>query len=331
MTLFPQIGSIRVLTVPLPGFPGLICSNMFVLGSGPVTIIDTAPKFPGSFFTLDKQLNENGFTWKDVERIIITHGHIDHFGLAGHIRRASEHDIPCYIHEEDIWRLSSDYLRSGMWSEEADMFYKKVGMSTQIVDRMKRRSQFFKNLCDPVDDAIPLKEGDTFTGSDFELRLIHTPGHSPGCSCLYEINSKVLFSGDHLLKHITPNPFHEVSRSRLKDPSYKSLKAYLDSLRKIEDLDVRYAFPAHGEYIEEVKSLIKGYREHHRVRSDEIFHVLRKGKKSIYEIMSDVFPGLDEWDAFLAISEILVHLEILADEGRVVLADEGVPDLYCAL
>jgi glyoxylase-like metal-dependent hydrolase (beta-lactamase superfamily II) len=327
---FPRIGSIRSLTVPLPGFPALICSNMFVLGSGPITLIDTAPKFSGSLITLESQLHENGFEWSDVERIIITHGHIDHFGLVGRIRIASGHDIPCYIHQDDLWKLSGDYLKSGMWSEDADIFYAKIGMPEQTVERMKRRSHFFKNLCDPVDDAIPMKEGDTFQGSGFDLEVIHTPGHSPGCCCFYESRHNILFSGDHLLKHITPNPFHEVNRSHLKDPSYKSLKAYMESLEKLEHLNVKFVFPAHGEFITDLESLIAGYRKHHEKRTEEILQTLKNGVRSVYGLMADVFPGIDESEAFLAVSEVLVHLELLLEAGSAEQAEVGPPTLFRA-
>ncbi len=301
---------------------------MFVLGSGPITLIDTAPKFPGSLHTLERQLHDIGFEWNDVERIIITHGHIDHFGLVGQIRSASGHAIPCYIHQDDLWKLSGDYLKSGMWSEDADAFYARIGMPEQTVERMKRRSHFFKNLCDPVDDALPLKDGDAFQGSGFDLEVIHTPGHSPGCCCLYERQNNILFSGDHLLKHITPNPFHEVNRSRLKDPSYKSLKAYMESLEKLEHLKIAFVFPAHGECILDVESLIAGYRDHHAKRTEEILQTLKKGERSIYGLMADVFPGIDESEAFLGVSEILVHLELLIEAGMAELAEEGPPALF---
>jgi glyoxylase-like metal-dependent hydrolase (beta-lactamase superfamily II) len=330
ITPFPVIGSIRSLTVPLPGFHALICSNTFVLGTGPITLIDCAPKFPGSLLTLERQLHEIGFDWKDVERIIITHGHIDHFGLVCQIRSASGHDIPCYVHQDDLWKLSGEYINSGMWSEDADAFYAKMGMPEKTVELMRRRSQFFKNLCDPVDDAIPIEEGAVFQGSGFDLEVIHTPGHSPGCCCLYERQNKILFSGDHILKHITPNPFHEVIRSRLKDPSYKSLKAYMESLEKLEHLPIRYVFPAHGEYISDLESLITGYRKHHEERTEVIWLALKSGERCIYELMKDVFPGIDEFEAFLAVSEVLVHLELLIEAGRAELAEEGPPLIFHA-
>jgi glyoxylase-like metal-dependent hydrolase (beta-lactamase superfamily II) len=328
---FPSIESLHVLTVPLPGFPALICSNMYVLGNGPITLIDSAPKFPGSLLTLEKQLSQIGFSWNDVERIFITHGHIDHFGLVGQIRSAARHDIPCYIHEEDQWRLSSDYLKSGMWGEDSDRYVSFVGLPARDTERMKRRSFFFKNLCDPVDDACIMRDGDIFRAGDFELTIIHTPGHSTGCCCLYEKGRKILFSGDHLLKHITPNPFHEAHRSRLRDPSYKSLKAYMASLARIENLDVRFVLPGHGEYIDDLPSLISGYRKHHREREESIWTALEKGPRSVYGLIRDVFEEIDEGEVLLAVSEILVHLEILLEEGRVELIDEGPPTIYRAI
>jgi glyoxylase-like metal-dependent hydrolase (beta-lactamase superfamily II) len=325
---FPAVRGIRVLTIPLPGFPDLISSNMFVLGDGPVTLIDSAPKFPGSCFTMEKQLTDAGLAWRDVERIIITHGHIDHFGLVGTIREAAGHDIPCHIHEDDLWRLSGAYLKSGMWNEDADRFYARAGMPPESVERMRRRSHFFKNLCDPVDDAVPMKDGETFHGPGFELSVIHTPGHSPGCCCLYERTRRVLFSGDHLLRHITPNPFHEVNRSRLKDPSYKSLKAYLASLDRLEGLAVDHIFPSHGESFADLDSLIASYRRHHAERTEKVYRCLERGEFTMFRLMEAMFPDIDEMDAFLAVSEVLVHLEILLENGRARCTDEGPPARY---
>jgi glyoxylase-like metal-dependent hydrolase (beta-lactamase superfamily II) len=325
---FPHSENIHVLTVPLPGFPDLICSNMYVLGKGPVTLIDAAPKFPGSFLAMERQLSDAGFTWKEVERIIITHGHIDHFGLVGQIRHAASRDIPCHVHADDLWRLSSEYLRSGMWSRDADSFAARAGIPAVTVERMKRRSHFFKNLCDPVDNALSMEEGDTFEGKGFELSVIHTPGHSPGCCCIYERHSRILFSGDHLLKHITPNPFHEVNRSRLRSPEYRSLKAYLASLDKLEHLDMSFAFPGHGDSIDDVKGLMEGYRRHHQERVESVQRALEGRSRSLHELMTDLFPGLVEAETFLAISEVLVHLELLEEDGKARLLDEGPPARY---
>lgn len=327
---FPRIGSIRALTIFLPGFADLICSNVFVVGDGPLTLIDAGPKFPGSFAVLEQQLLAEGFSWHDVERILITHGHIDHFGLVGMMRKAAGHDIPCYVHAEDQWRLSSAYLESGMWGDEADRFCVYAGIPEHAVAQMKRRSLFFKELCDPVDDVLAMHDGDIFRGSGFELKVIHTPGHSPGSCCLFEQSSRVLFSGDHLIKHMTPNPFHEVNRSRLSDPTYKSLKSYLQSLLKLEHLAVRAIFPAHGEYIPDLITLIEGYRVHHEQRSAEIRHYLEADIHSLYGLMQAVFPAITESEVLLGVSEVFVHLEMLIEAGQAALVEQGPPACFHA-
>jgi len=327
---FPRIGSIRTLTLLLPGFTDLISSNVFVLGDGPLTLIDTGPKFPGSFAALEQQLHALGFSWHDVEHILITHGHIDHFGLVGMIRQAAGRAIPCYIHVNDQWRLSRTNFESGMWGEETDRFCVYAGIPEHTVEQMKRRSLFFKELGDPVDDVLAMYDGDIFYGPGFELTLIHTPGHSPGSSCLYERQSQVLFSGDHLLKHITPNPFHELNRSHLSDPDYKSLRAYMQSLLKLEPLTVCAIFPAHGEYIPDLITLIEGYRVHHEQRSAAIRHILEADKYSLYGLMRTVFPAIKESEVFLGVSEVFVHLEMLIEAGQAALVEQGPPACFHA-
>jgi len=330
LTPFPRKGSIAPLTLPLPGFSDLICSNVFVLGRGPLTLIDTGPKFPGSFDCLDRQFRSMGLAWRDVERILVTHGHIDHFGLVATIRKAAGHDIPCYIHEDDFWRLSSGFIAQGMWSKETEEFCAFAGIPEPTVEQMVRRSHLFKDLCDPVDAALLMRDGDVFQGADFELEVIHTPGHSPGSSCLFERQTGVLFSGDTLIKHITPNPFHETNRSRLSDPTYKSLKAFRHSLQRLEQLPVGATFPAHGEWIPDLKALIEGYRGHHTQRSKQIHRALMDTGRSLHELMREVFPNIKDAEVFLGVSEVFVHLELLLEAGQAELVDAGPPAIFRA-
>ncbi len=328
---FPPFEGIHAIVLPLTGFGDLITSNMFVLGSGPVTLIDTGPKYPGALDFFRDGLNKAGFDFSDVERIIITHGHIDHFGLASEIIRSAGHPIPCHLHKNDAWRTLSGYIRKGYWSEESSVFTRMAGMPEKAIVRMERRSAFFKNFCDPLDEALPLEDGDTFTGDGFSLKTIHTPGHSPGSCCLYEEKEKILFTGDHIIKHITPNPITEVHKSFLGDPSYKSLLAYEKSLGKVEDLDVRFAFSGHGEYIDNLKALISRYRSHHEKRKLQIVESLTDGARPVYDLVEDLFPDLPDNEIFLAISEVFSHLEVLIEEGRVVLDHNGPPALFRAV
>jgi len=328
---FPEIKCIHPIVIELPGFGDLKTSNVYALGSGPITLVDTAPKFPGSFEEMRKQLKKAGFDFPDVNRIIITHGHIDHFGLAAQITKAAGHSVECYIHEEDIWRISSSFMKGGMWSEDAQRFVDLVGMPPKDIERMRRRSAFFIHFCDPLDEVRAMHEGDEFSGDGYHLTVVHTPGHTPGSCCLYESHNRVLFSGDHIIKHITPNPFIEVHRSRLRDPGYQSLRAYNNSLAKVEQLDIDYVYSGHGGYIEELPALISGYRKHHNSRKDLIWKALKEHPRPVYNLVPDIFQSVPDSEVFLAVSEIFVHLEILMDEGRAELADPGPPAIYRAV
>jgi glyoxylase-like metal-dependent hydrolase (beta-lactamase superfamily II) len=206
-----------------------------------------------------------------------------------------------------------------------------VGIPQEEIEMVKKRFSSFKRLCDPLSEVYTMEDGDEFVGDGYHLKVIHTPGHSSGTCCLYESRQKILFSGDHIIKHITPNPFIELKHEHLRDPHYQSLKEYLNSLDKLTVLDVRFVFPGHGEYIEDLLAIISTYIAHHRERMDLVWNALKKKSRPLYDLIDDVFAYVPEGHLFLALSEIFVHLEILINEGRAELVDSGPPELYRAL
>jgi len=222
---FPKLKNIYPVAIPFPNDSHLISANIYALGKNSVTLIDTGPKLPGIFPSLETHLKLAGIKMTSIERIIVTHGHIDHFGLAVDIQKAAGRPVQCLIHADDKWKLSSANLRERMWSREADNFMAMAGMPEKAIKTVKNRFNFFKTMCDPLDTVSTMKEGDEIAGEGYHLKIIHTPGHTAGSCCVYESGHKILFSGDHIIKHITPNPLVELERSHLKDPSYQSRNA----------------------------------------------------------------------------------------------------------
>ena len=328
---FPKFQNIQAIAIPLPDVSDLITANVYALGKGPVTLIDTGLKSLGTLEYVQAGLAKAGLSIEQVERILITHGHMDHFGLASRILERIRHPVECFIHPEDAWQTSSENFLEEMWSDEAESLMEMAGMPREEKDKVRKRFSTFKQLGDPLDGVSLFREGDEFTGDGYHLEVIHTPGHTPGSCCLYESRNKVLFSGDTIIKHITPNPLVVIKRERLRDPYYQSLKAFMDSLEKLADLDVRYIFPGHGEYLDDLKGITATYKAHHEERKALVWKALNKRTRSLYEIIDDVFPFVPEGDVFLAISEIIVHLEILMEEGRAERVDFGPPALYRAL
>ncbi len=331
MTGFPKIDNINVISIPLPDISALRTANVYSLGKGPYTLVDTGPKFPGSFDFLKEEFNKIGLDIADIERIIITHGHIDHYGLAAKIRKAAGHHIDCYIHAEDKWRIAEEAYSMSAWTEDADQYLVMADVPKVKIEKISEGFDRFKLLSDPIDDAIPVEDGEIFEGDGYHLQLIHTPGHSPGSCCYYEKNKKILLSGDHIIGHLTPNPLIEIRREHLRDPDYKSLQKYLQSLDKLAGLDVNYVFPGHGDAVDDLKGIIASYHEHHQERCDLVWKALKKEPRPIYHIIDEVFKHVPEDEVMLAISETFVHLEILIEEGRAELAEPGPPAIYRAL
>jgi glyoxylase-like metal-dependent hydrolase (beta-lactamase superfamily II) len=325
---FPACENITPIAVPVPDVSNLITVNLYVLGKGPITLIDTCLKARGIFEYVCTALHEAGLDIANVERIIITHGHMDHFGLASTIRKAAGHPVECFVHVQDRWQISSENFGREMWSEEANALMAMAGMPLEEKERVRKRFAAFRELGDPLDDVSVFEDGAEFEGEGYHVKVVHTPGHTPGSCCFYESGQKILFSGDTLIKHITPNPLMVIKRNRLLDPGYKSLQAYSKSLDRIAGLDRKYVFTGHGEYIKDLPDLISTYKRHHRERMELVWNALRNRPRTLYEIIGDVIHEVPDGDMFLAISEIFVHLEILLEEERAELVDPGPPALY---
>jgi glyoxylase-like metal-dependent hydrolase (beta-lactamase superfamily II) len=201
------------------------------------------------------------------------------------------------------------------------------GAPEALVNEAIRYIESAQKMADPLEEAYFLNEGDAVLFESMRWRTIHCPGHSPGLICFYWPEKKILFSGDHLLKEITPNPILAVSE--YGPPfHYPSLKQYLASLEKIEGLEISLLLPGHGEEVKDVKGLIQKIFAHHQERMEHILAFLSRGEKTPFEIAMDLFPGVPPFEVFLGISEVVGHLEILREKEMVKVEERDGKDYY---
>ena len=310
---------VYLLQLPIP-FP-VKTTNVYYVDHSPRTLIDTGLKTEASFEALRKGLEALGIGFRHVERILITHGHIDHYGQAKKLSALS--GAPIYINSKEYGRIRSilhslGFLKSTLL---------RNGVPKGLVEEAIHYIESVQALADPLEDAFFLKDGDGVPFQSMALNTIHCPGHSPGLLCFHWPEKKILFTGDHLLKEITPNPVLNVPEST-SPLRYPSLKEYLTSLEKIEKLDISLLLPGHGEEIDEVKDLIRTIYAHHKERMDRVLAILSKGEKTSFEIAMDLFPGVPPFEVFLGISEAVGHLDILREEGTVSVRERGGKDFY---
>jgi glyoxylase-like metal-dependent hydrolase (beta-lactamase superfamily II) len=139
-----------------------------------------------------------------------------------------------------------------------------------------------------------------------------------------EPNTGTLFAGDQLLPKTSPNPLLEPS---LDEPGERrrSLQDYLKSLHKMAAMDLRLAYPGHGEPVEDPLALINSTIEHHEKRKVDVAGFLEDGGQTPYEIARRIYPDKMDDEAFLAVSEVVAHLDLIVEDGHAEVQDrEGV-------
>ncbi len=274
-----------------------------------LTLIDTGPHFGGTLSEIEESLKFLGYTLKDIDRILITHYHTDHSGLASQIKKQSGASVQMSdICSENIRTIAMDFR-----IELLRKFSLQQGLGEKTMNTIMNFFNSLRTAIEPVKADKILQSNEIIKIGNHELKVISTPGHTRGHICFHITKQKILLSGDHILPDITPN----LSPDLVK-PNYRPLKNYLRSLEKIKDLPVDIVYPGHGEPFREFKNRVEETQEHHRVRKDLIFKSVENGTTTAMEVALTIFGNeLKLFDKYLALHETYVHLIELEDESLI--------------
>lgn len=312
--------SIHRIELPVP-FP-VRTTNVYLVNEEPVTLIDTGVKTDRSLQVLEDSLQRLGYGVGDIRRILITHGHIDHYGQAKKISALSGAEV--YVHVKEYQRIHSIGQSRG---DLVSVLIQSGTPKDSLDEAVNYLKSAVQSLADPLDDVHFVDEGDEICFKNMVFRSILCPGHSPGLVCFYLEEGGILISSDHLLNEISPNPVIDLSQKG-PGPRSTSLKEYLNSLRKIEDLEVSLVLPGHGEPIRDFRGALEKVFHHHDQRLSMVLSILSLGERTAYEISKALFPNMKSFEVFLGVSEVLGHLRILLDEGKIIFRSRGDTDYY---
>ncbi|HVF30295.1 MAG TPA: MBL fold metallo-hydrolase [Pyrinomonadaceae bacterium] len=300
------------LAIPTPFYVGDV--NVYLIKEDPLTLIDVGPKTPEASEALRTKLGHQGVRFADIRRIVLTHAHEDHCGLAKEVRDEAK-DAEIFVHEWETGHLFGRLAR-----EEHKKLLMRSGVPEKVLEEMRALYEDISLLTDSLAEGEfeLLVDGSELEFESGSLRVLHTPGHTPGsCSFVREAN-RTLICGDCVLKRITPNP---ILSPDPVDPSrrFPSLAEYLVSLAKLREFRPTLAYGGHGEPVTDFEEIFNRYVRAIDERQRRVLSHVGSSGITAFEVAKLMFPNSFDADVhrFLAISEAVAHLDYAESEGKI--------------
>ncbi len=283
--------------------------HTYVLRGPPHVVIDTGYAF--AWPELVGQLDREGIAVSEVGAVLLTHGHPDHASAAGEILACS--GAALHLHPADHPKLAPDYLeakatqylrlrpwfmREGVPGDEFDAYIERFRAPRHRFDR----------------DLAPrsLTDGQLLDLPTGPLRVVWTPGHTPGHVLFLDEARRLAFSGDQLLADTSPNPVLDFDED---DRRYRSFPDYLRSLDRIEALDVDLWCPGHGPLFADARGVIASLQGFYADRQASLVAAVTRGEATRLRLSRALLPAPEGVDRFRASSEVVGHVDAVVERG----------------
>lgn len=307
------------LCLPLP-FPLRIVNCYLLKDRQGWTVVDAGLNYPPGRETWERDLAELGIAWRDISRIVLTHAHPDHYGMAGWLAERSGAPVYLTAIERDfaqqVWQngAQNDYRMGEL--------FRAHGMPASLTDSISQDMAALRPLTGPHPPLHLLPANGTLQIGTRTFEILLTPGHSEGHAVLYCRAEHLLLCGDAVLIKITPNV------GRWPTSSANPLAAFLQSLSRLQTLDVALALPGHGPLITRFTARVAELQAHHAERL-HLAQAAADAGATGWEICTSIFvvDQLSSHQLRFAMAETLAHLDYLVDVERLERV-EGVPVRY---
>ena len=306
-----NVDSVQAIAVPTPWPVGPV--NVYLIEDDPLTLVDTGPAYPPAIAALEAALAAGGRRVEDLERIVVTHQHIDHWGLAAHLAERSGAEV-CALEGLDRWL--ADYPASLVAEDGfADDLLREHGGGA-AVGRLHRQD---RDYADGVTVDRTLRHGDVLEFAHRRLRVLHRPGHSRSDTVLHDEQRRILLGADHVLSKrsvaILSPPLDNRAAPERGRP--RALAQYMTSLRTTAAMDLQVVLPGHGAPLRDHRAVIAdrlgGYA---RARAG-VAAAIGDVPRTAVEVAESLRGPIRRDAMFFALCDVLGHLDALLDDGAI--------------
>ncbi len=298
---------IHKIVIPTPFAVGDV--NAFLVKGDALSLIDAGPKTPEAYEALKFGLGEAGYTFNDIEQVILTHHHPDHSGWIDAFENAT---VLGHAYN-DLW-----LKRDEAFFAYHDQFYLdrlvKEGVPEEYrgwVKQMKKSAVLMGSR--PLDKI--LVEGDLLPGHP-GWSVLETLGHAQSHHAFWHEGKKTLIGGDLIIANVSSNPLIEPPANPQEENPHPMLQ-YNDSLKRIHSLPVELIYAGHGGEVRNVHSLIENRLVQQKDRALKVLAMMDQGPRTIFELTKELFPVVYEKQLGLTLSETIGQTDYLVDEGLV--------------
>lgn len=295
-----------MIQVPIP-YPFKYVNCYLLKGDGAV-LVDCALDTPEAKPTLEAALAEHGLAFADLDKVVLTHHHPDHYGLCGLIEAQGP----------SIWMLDIEKERGHIfWTQPEQMIkagqqlFARHGVTDEYLSGLRAEMQATHRRVHPAQNPQTFQDKELIDLAGMAFRVVWTPGHADGHAMLLRESDGVLLAGDQILERISPNI--GIWAYSFANP----LEHYLQSLEKTAQLGASVAFTGHYRPIENIPQRCGELTAHHQERLVYLKSLMKSGPQTAWELSLELFPGkLNLAQRRFAWSETLAHVEFLVELGQ---------------
>ena len=301
------------LAIPTPFAVGRV--NVYLIEDEPLTLVDAGPNSGTSLDELQHGLASLGHELEDIELVIVTHQHIDHLGLVNIVSSHSGADVAAI--DAAVPFIENYKEEADAQDEFATRTMLRHGIPEDVVSALQSVSQAFRAWGARAEVTRVLHDGERLELRDRVLEAHFRPGHSPSDTVFLDPERRMLLAADHLLRHISSNPLVTRPAGDRSSERPQALVTYLESLRKTREMELSLVLPGHGEPIEDHRALIDERFALHERRAEKMLRLIAERPRSAYELAQALWGNIAVTQAYLTLSEVLGHTDLLLNDGRV--------------